>query len=402
MKVALYYPWIYLRSGGERTIAEILARSSHKWTVFTHRWDRRATFDSLQGAPIVELLPPISVRRNLWQAVKAAWRITAEKLPLEGFDALLVVCEGVGDFITVRNHQLPTFCLCLTPLRAAFDSYYRSGFLARNGSGVTQRIMFSLCACTFRRLDRLAWNNYSGISVISSEVRRRVLNGRLCDEKQIRLLHPGVDVSKCRASDVRAKDFFLPGRIMWTKNIELGIDAFKLLMSSWKGVADFTLTIAGFVDEKSKPYLAALRERASGEHRIRFVVSPTEEALFSKYAEAYAVLCTAFNEDWGLTSLEGMACEKAVVAVDRGGYRESVVHGETGFLVEPKAESFAEAMRFLADHPEVMEKMGEEGRKRSLLFTWDAFCGGLDRFLEQRPCALHNTSSELSINTVSE
>ena len=36
-----------------------------------------------------------------------------------------------------------------------------------------------------------------------------------------------------------------------------------------------------------------------------------------------------------------MASGKAVVAVDEGGYRESVVHGETGWLEPPTPEALA-------------------------------------------------------------
>jgi hypothetical protein len=44
MRVAAYYPWIYLRGGAERTILETLRRSRHDWTLFTNRYDREATF----------------------------------------------------------------------------------------------------------------------------------------------------------------------------------------------------------------------------------------------------------------------------------------------------------------------------------------------------------------------
>lgn len=57
-----------------------------------------------------------------------------------------------------------------------------------------------------------------------------------------------------------------------------------------------------------------------------------------------AVLYTPQHEHFGIVPLEAMAWGKAVVACDSGGPKESVVQGRTGFLCEPNAESFADAM----------------------------------------------------------
>ena len=45
-------------------------------------------------------------------------------------------------------------------------------------------------------------------------------------------------------------------------------------------------------------------------------------------------ICTAIDEDFGLTPLEAMASGKPVVAVDEGGFRETVTP-QTGVLIEP-------------------------------------------------------------------
>ena len=55
MKAALYYPWVYLKSGSERTIAAILAHSRHDWTIYTNHYQRHATYPELRSARIVEM-----------------------------------------------------------------------------------------------------------------------------------------------------------------------------------------------------------------------------------------------------------------------------------------------------------------------------------------------------------
>jgi len=383
MKLALYYPWLYLRSGGERTISEIVTRSRHSWTIFTHRYDREATFESLKTADIVELGQPISVKRTMLHAFQGACRIAVEKLPLEQYDALLVMCDGLGDLITLRNRQLPVFCYCFTPLRIVFDDHYQQVYLHRNGNGFLRRSAVRLGGAAFAAVDRMVWKNYRRIFAVSDEIRQRIVRGNLRQASDIDVLYPGMTPISRTGSPVYEKYFFLPGRIMWTKNIELGIDAFKLFCRKRPDLADFSLQISGFVDQKSKPYLASLRERAADEPRIRFSESPSDEELFSQYARCYAILCTPFNEDWGLTPIEAMAYSKPAIAVNRGGYLESIVNGKTGMLVPPEASAFCQAMEALADHPDDVQTMGHHAQERLSLFTWEKFCQQLDTTLEQ-------------------
>src|ERR1700690_2491966 len=101
MKVAIYHPWVYLPGGLERTIAELLSRSRHDWTVITNRYERDATFPVLQNAKIIEL-SRVSVNRSMAHVFGAGFRIAMQKLPLEGQDALVVFCEGLGDFALFR------------------------------------------------------------------------------------------------------------------------------------------------------------------------------------------------------------------------------------------------------------------------------------------------------------
>jgi glycosyltransferase involved in cell wall biosynthesis len=382
MNVAIYYPWVYLRSGCERTIAEVTTRSRHQWTVFTNRFEPESTFPVLREKRIVEL-PRVSVQRSFSQVGVSAWKIGRQRLPLDGQDALVIFCEGLGDFINFRDYKIPVICLCFTPLRAAFDPHYQREYLAMNGNGLGRRIALGAMSRAFRFVDRLTWKKYSRIFAISEEVRRRILRGKLCTEDQVEVIYPGVDLSHLKASSVYEKYFLISGRIMWTKNIELGMDAFRLLLERRPDLSDFSLTIAGFVDQKSKPYITKLRDRAADCPQIRFIEAPSDQQLFALYQNAYSIVYTPFNEDWGLVPLEAMASEKPVIAVNRGGPLETVLDGQTGLLVEPAAEAFAAAMERLADDPALVRSMGVQGRQHAGKFNWESFCDRMDQYLDQ-------------------
>ncbi|MEO8370354.1 MAG: glycosyltransferase [Candidatus Solibacter sp.] len=396
LKVALYYPWVYLHGGPERVISELLARSRHQWTVFTNRYEPESTFPALKRADIVQL-SEVSVKRTLLQTLRSAFRLACQKLPLTDHQVLVVFCEGLGDLVTART-SVPSVCLCLTPLRVAFDPFYQERYLQMAGGQLWRRPLVKVASLLFRMIDRRLWRSYKRVFAISKEVRKRILNARLYPRDQVQILYPGVDISRLTPTGVYSRDFIIPGRIMWTKNLELAIAAFRLLLGRRPDLGHFTLTMAGQVDAKSKPYFQKLRQLAQGVEQIRFRVGPTDEELFELSSASYAVVYPPFNEDWGLAPIEGMALEKPVIAVNRGGPSESVLDGETGLLVEPTPEAFAAAMEKLADDFNLVRTMGKKARLRAAEFNWAEFCEKLDACVEEltavsEPPALRDLTS---------
>ena len=89
MNLALYHPWVYLHSGIERMLVEIVARSRHDWTIYTHHHSPDTTYPELRDADVVELSPRVSVRRELRPLAHAARTMASCRLPAH-HDALLV------------------------------------------------------------------------------------------------------------------------------------------------------------------------------------------------------------------------------------------------------------------------------------------------------------------------
>src|SRR5271166_6112032 len=87
--------------------------------------------------------------------------------------------------------------------------------------------------------------------------------------------YPGIDWPPVLANVQYEPFVLLAGRIMWTKNIELAINAFleAETPAPWKWV------IAGYVDAKSQIYLNTLQQLAGGSEKIYFVVSPSDDVM---------------------------------------------------------------------------------------------------------------------------
>jgi len=378
-RVALYYPWIYVRSGVERVILEIVRRSRHRYTVFTNHVNYAQTYPEFSQLANLVVLEQVPVARTFGAVLRAARTIVAQRLDLAGFDALLVSSEGLGDLITFRNHSKPVFCFCHTPVRPVYDPVYRATWLANHRGG---RIPLTLYSFAYHWVTRLAWRHYRRVFANSREVAGRIAAGSLCASDKVEVLHPGVDVDAIRPCFEYDHYFLYAGRMKWTKNVELAIDAFSTFQAQGEA-GKWRLVIAGGVDASSREYVAALRRRAGVDGAITFVENPSDADLAGLYARCRALIFPSLNEDWGIVPLEAMAHGKPVLAVNRGGPMESVVDGETGYLLEPTAAAFASAMQRLAAHPALGERLGQCAAERVRRFSWEEFVRRLDDYIEE-------------------
>jgi glycosyltransferase involved in cell wall biosynthesis len=84
-------------------------------------------------------------------------------------------------------------------------------------------------------------------------------------------------------------------------------------------------------------------------------------------AAADVVVCASDFESYGKANIEAMACGKAVVSSNRGGPAETILDGETGYLVPAgDAEALAKRVLDLLAAPEERKRLGLNGRKRVL------------------------------------
>ena len=384
MRLALYHPWIYLHGGAERVITELLARSRHDWVVYTHHYQPDGTFTPLREH-VVELGPPVSVRRAFRPLLHAAATMAATRLPDGSARALLVSSEGLGDLLLARA-SLPSVAYCHTPLKILHDPQTRASLAERDPAKAS---LLRMLGRPFQAVDAALWRRYRYVLVNSYETRRRVIGGGLADEGQVEVLHPGVDtarfgrgyqlLSDVPAADAREPVFLVAGRIMWQKNIGLAIEAFRLALE--RGLQG-RLIIAGMVDEKSESYLADLRRQAEG-LPVDFELCPDDKRLAALYELATALVFTAPNEDWGIVPLEAMASGTPVIAVNGGGPRESIVHGETGWLLPPTPLAFASQMHSVLAMPGELTRMRRACRERASRFGWNAFAHRVDDIMEQ-------------------
>ncbi|MFM1652009.1 glycosyltransferase family 4 protein [Brevibacillus sp. B_LB10_24] len=142
--------------------------------------------------------------------------------------------------------------------------------------------------------------------------------------------------------------------------------------SSWPGV------------QRQTSYLRKVRSLSK---QLKVPIRFTGYLPPCKMADAYhlgdVVVCPSLlHEGLPLVSLEAMSSGVPIVASDRGGNREAIVHGRSGLLVKDYANpaAYARAIDRILASPAASRIMALGGRNRVLtVFSWDRTVSGLLR-----------------------
>ncbi|MBU6366669.1 MAG: glycosyltransferase family 4 protein [Gemmatimonadetes bacterium] len=200
-----------------------------------------------------------------------------------------------------------------------------------------------------------------------SESTRDDLADRGIPRASVRVIFPGIDTVQYTPDPAQRAPrplFAYLGRLKKYKGVDLCIRAFAQC-----GIPEATLEIAG-----AGEYRGAL-ERLAGTlgvgSRVRFLGRVDEAAKVALLRRAWATLFASPKEGWGITNLEAAASGTPVIASDSPGIRESVRHGETGFLVpHGQVAAMAEQMRLLSGERALVERLGSAARRFAEGFTW--------------------------------
>jgi len=186
------------------------------------------------------------------------------------------------------------------------------------------------------------------------------------------VVHPPVDTGRYRW--IEPEDYFVSlARLTEYKRVEVIVRAFLRM-------PDRKLVVAS-----GGPQEPFLRRLAADAPNIRFTGWMSEEGLADLIGRARAAIYIPRDEDFGISPVEAMAAGKPVIGVAEGGLLETLVDGETGFLLPapPTVESLAEAVgQMTADRARAMREACEG---RALLFSRALFLERMKPFLDGAP-----------------
>jgi glycosyltransferase involved in cell wall biosynthesis len=136
------------------------------------------------------------------------------------------------------------------------------------------------------------------------------------------------------------------------------------------------LTVVGRGPEEER--LKRLARELGVDGRVLWIPDADDDALLDLYAGARLVVVAPQDEDLGYVPLEALLSGKPVLTTDdAGGPLEFVTDGETGFVVPPRPEALGAALALAWERPAALEVLGNRGRARVSMLSWDSTIGVL-------------------------
>lgn len=165
--------------------------------------------------------------------------------------------------------------------------------------------------------------------------------------------------SKSENQNLKKDYYLIVSRLVGGKGIDIAIKAAKKY--------GFKLKIAG------SP--SGYGNIGSDKTGVEFLGHVSDMELSELYKNARAFLALSKDEDFGITPVEAMSAGTPVIAFNSGGYKETVIHRETGVLFDDlSAEGLHRAMKQLnnltinpADCIREAEKFSKERFKKEIL-----------------------------------
>ncbi len=306
--VAVVHEW-FGATGGSETVFLSIADLVPQSTRFVLWSDRDVDRTDLRQSWMART--PLRRTKALALAVMPlAWRT----LTRERFDVVISSSHAFAHTVRIGSPERTRYLSYVhTPAR-----YLWSPDFDGRGSGA----LLSGPRSVLQRVDVRMSRHVHAYAANSIEVRERI---RRFWSRDAEVIYPPVDTDYFSGmpldQQAQPRDYLLGvGRWIGYKNFDLMIEIAER--------AGVPLVLAG-----SGPEEAAMR-RAAAKVRVpvRFEVQPHRERLRQLYWGARALLYPA-HEDFGIVPVEAQACGTPVIGLDRGGLRETVVDGETGFLV---------------------------------------------------------------------
>ncbi len=169
------------------------------------------------------------------------------------------------------------------------------------------------------------------------------------------------------------------GALVPRKGFELFLDAAHALASECPQ-ARF-LVVGDILDEVERPYRELLLERGADLLRQgKLVFAGWRDDMPQVYAAMDILALASSVEGLALVVIEAMAAAKPVVRTAAAGAGDTVVSGETGYVV-PVGDrtAFVNGIRQLLNHSELRQRMGLRSRDRALaLFSAEAMARGVE------------------------
>ncbi len=307
--------------GAERTFAEMSACWPQA-PIYTLLYDREGASAFADREVHASYLQRLGVGQKRFRYLLPLFPRAAEHLPVEAYDVLVSSSSAFAHGVRPRAGALHV-CYCHTPFRYAWFEQDRA-------IAETPWPARPLMRRTLKHIRR--WDLEAAGRVTHFVANSEITRARIADVYGVEseILHPPVAVERFSIGEPEDSLLFV-GQLVRHKRVDVAIEAAKL--------AGRPLAVVG-----DGPERISLEARYADDP-VRFLGNVSDGRLAELYSSCLALVVPNV-EEFGIAAVEAQAAGRPVVAVARGGVRETVVDGETGLLVDGEsAAELAEAIR---------------------------------------------------------
>lgn len=240
------------------------------------------------------------------------------KLNLKGkYDFYII--DGDWAMSGAVNHK-PNLWYVHSPIREIWDLYK---YTRQNTVPWFARWVFDLWVHNNRYLNRKYIRHVDNIVCNSTNTQKRI---KKYFGRNAIVIYPPIKTLKFYYK--KNGNFWLSvNRLISHKRVDIQAEAFRKLPNE-------KLIIVGCYEQSRhfKQYAAYINRIKTQNVKILNWVDFNE--LSELYANCKGFITTSKDEDFGMTAVEAMASGKPVIAPNEGGYRETVIDGVTGTLID--------------------------------------------------------------------
>jgi len=218
------------------------------------------------------------------------------------------------------------------------------------------------------------------IITVSESSKNRLVEMKV-PENSVQVVHNGVDLSEYSQEGEKTP---LPlilylGRVKKYKNVDHLVEIFARVLK----MIPCNMIIAGGGSELEN--IRGMVARMDLENHIAVLghVNPVEKVRLMQ--EAWVFVTASMREGWGLTSIEAAACGTPTISYDVDGLRDSVIDGQTGYLVPygDKTQFSRAVIRVLSDRS-LRGELSRNAAEWAKSHSWDESSRELLDILESR------------------
>ncbi len=354
MKLAFVQDWFNANGGAEKVAGAIIALYEKEEVDIYGLFDKfspDAKADILKGKPVItSVLQYVPFISKLYRYFLPVMPWLMGRFNLKGYDLILSTSHAVAKGFRSDPGTL-NICYCHTPLRPIWDMYddYASGhWLGRTG-------LYKWYVQYLRRWDAASAQHVHYFIANSEHIRQRIARSY---GRESKVIYPPVRVDKFALSEAPRQDYYLcVGRVVPYKKMDMIARAFKAM-------PDKQLKLIG------EGWGAKEFDDLKGCANIEWLGYQPDEAMIRYVQQAKACIFAA-KEDFGIMCVEVQACGTPVIALDYGGYKETVIDGATGYLyADQSEEGVIEAVKKFENKPLTNHRLI---RENSIRFSEERF-----------------------------